>query len=85
MKTINFNENNHVVRNEGLDLYMSQMNARKPLTDDEVRELIIKAQKGDERARNKVVEANLRIAQIELDKSRGELHPPKELLLREPL
>lgn len=62
MKTINFNENNHVVRNEGLDLYMSQMNARKPLTDDEVRELIIKAQKGDERARNKVVEANLRIA-----------------------
>ena len=27
-------------------------------------------------------EANLRIAQIELDKSRGELHPPKELLLK---
>ena len=27
-------------------------------------------------------EANLRIAQIELDKSRGDLHPPKELLLK---
>ena len=27
-------------------------------------------------------EANLRIAQIELDKSRGELRPPKELLLK---
>ena len=29
-----------------------------------------------------VEEANLRIAQIELDKSRGELRPPKELLLK---
>ena len=27
-------------------------------------------------------EANLRIAQIDLDKSRGELRPPKELLLK---
>lgn len=61
MKTINFKENNSVRRNEGLNIYMSEMNARKPLSDSEVRDLITKAQNGNERARNKVIEANLRI------------------------
>ena len=61
MRTINFKENKNVVRNEGLSIYMSEMNARKPLSDSEVRELITKAQNGSQRARNKVVEANLRI------------------------
>ena len=61
MRSINFKENKNVVRNEGLDLYLSEMNARKPLSDSEVRELITKAQNGSQRARNKVIEANLRI------------------------
>ena len=59
--TINFNENQNVRRNENLNRYLSEMNACKTLSDGEVRELIIKAQNGSERARNKVVEANLRI------------------------
>lgn len=61
MRSINFKENKNVVRNEGLNIYMSEMNARKPLSDSEVRELITKAQNGSQRARNKVIEANLRI------------------------
>lgn len=61
MKTINFKENNSVRRNEGLNTYMSEMNARKTLSDSEVRELITKAQNGSQKARNKVIEANLRI------------------------
>ena len=61
MRTINFKENKNVVRNEGLSIYMSEMNARKPLSDSEVRELITKAQNGSQIARNKVIEANLRI------------------------
>ena len=60
-KSINFKENNSVRRNEGLNIYMREMNARKPLSDSEVRELITKAQNGSQKARNKVVEANLRI------------------------
>jgi RNA polymerase primary sigma factor len=60
-KSINFKENRNVVRNEGLNIYMSDMNARKPLSDSEVRDLIIEAQNGSQRARNKVIEANLRI------------------------
>lgn len=61
MKSINFKENRNVVRNEGLNIYMSEMNARKPLADDELRDLIIKAHNGSQRARNKAIEANLRI------------------------
>lgn len=61
MNTINFKENNSVRRNEGLNIYMSEMNARKPLSDSELRDLISKAQNGNERARNKAIEANLRI------------------------
>lgn len=61
MKSINFKENQNVRRNEILDIYVSQMNARKPISDAEMRNLITKAQNGNERARNKVIEANLRI------------------------
>lgn len=61
MRTINFKENNSVRRNEGLNVYMSEMNARKPISDAELRDLITKAQNGNERARNKAIEANLRI------------------------
>ena len=61
MRSINFKENRNVVRNEGLSIYMSEMNARKPISDAELRDLITKAQNGNERARNKAIEANLRI------------------------
>ena len=61
MKTINFKENNSVVRNEGLDIYMSEMNRYKTISDAELRDLITMAQNGSQRARNKVIEANLRI------------------------
>ena len=60
-KSINFKENNNVVRNNGLNIYLSEMNTRKPLDDVELRDLIIKAQNGSQRARSKVIEANLRI------------------------
>lgn len=61
MKTINFRENNNVRRNDNVNRYLSEMNAHKTLSDSEMRELIIKAQNGSENARNKVIEANLRI------------------------
>ena len=61
MNTRNFADNSSVVRNETLDAYMSAMNKFKLLNDDEVRDLIMKAQEGNLRARNKVVESNLRI------------------------
>lgn len=61
MKTINFKENNSVRRNEGLNTYMSEMNRYKTISDVELRDLIIKAQNGNERARSKAIEANLRI------------------------
>ena len=60
-QTINFKGTNNVVRNEVLDIYLSQMNARKALPADEVKDLIAKAQNGNERARNRVIEANLRL------------------------
>lgn len=61
MNTINFKENNHVVRNEVLDTYMSEINAIKTISDSELRNLITLARNGNERARNKAIEANLRI------------------------
>ena len=61
MKTINFNENNHVVRNENIDRYMSEINAVKTISEDELRNLIIAAHNGNKRARNKAIEANLKI------------------------
>ena len=61
MKTINFNENNHVVRNKNINRYMSEINAVKTISEDELRNLIIAAHNGNERARNKAIEANLKI------------------------
>ena len=61
MKTRIFADNSSVVRNECLNAYLSAMNARKQLSDDEVRDLVIKAKSGSIIARNKVVEGNLRI------------------------
>lgn len=61
MKTINFAENNHVVRNENINRYMSEINAIKAISEDELNNLITLAQNGNTRARNKAIEANLRI------------------------
>ena len=61
MRTINFAENNHVVRNKNIDRYMSEVNAIKAIADDDVKHLITLAHNGNENARNKVIKANLRI------------------------
>jgi RNA polymerase sigma factor (sigma-70 family) len=61
MNTINFKENNHVVRNENINRYMSEINAIKAISEDELNNLITLAQNGNTRARNKAIEANLRI------------------------
>ena len=60
-KSINFKENNNVRRNECLDIYMSEMNRHKQLSDAELRDLITLAQNGNRRAREKAITANLRI------------------------
>jgi len=60
-KSINFAENNNVRRNEILDIYLSEMNRCKTISDDELRDLIEKAQHGNSRAREKAITANLRI------------------------
>ena len=61
MRTINFGENGYVVRDEMADIYLKEMNRYKVLNADETRELITLAQNGNERARTKVINANLRI------------------------
>ena len=61
MKTINFKENNNVVRNENIERYRIEMARQQTFSDEELAELITKAQNGSQRARNKVIEANLRI------------------------
>lgn len=61
MKTINFKENNAVVRNETLSAFMSEMNRCKPINEDELTSLITLAQNGNARAREKAIKANLRI------------------------
>ena len=61
MQTISFKNNAKVVRNEVIEIYRKQMAACKTLTDEEVRGLITKAREGNTRARNRAIEANLRI------------------------
>jgi RNA polymerase primary sigma factor len=61
MKTINFKENAAVVRNEGLNIYLSELHKCKTLSDTEIRDLITKAQNGSRQAREKAIKANLRI------------------------
>lgn len=60
-KSINFAENQNVRRNNTLDIYLSNMNRHKQVSDAELRDLITKAQNGNKRARSKAIEANLRI------------------------
>ena len=60
-KNFNFRENGNVVRNENIERYRIEMARYKVLSENEVRDLIEKAQKGNERARTKVINANLRI------------------------
>ena len=59
MRTINFSENNNVVRNENIERYRKDMAKRGTLSADELKDLITKAHNGDTRARNKAIEANL--------------------------
>lgn len=61
MKTINFNENAILVRNENVERYRIEMERYKPLADSELRSLITLAQNGDRNALNRVINANLRI------------------------
>ena len=60
-KSINFKENRNVVRNNNIERYRIEMERYPAINDDELRTLIIAAQKGNERARTKVINANLRI------------------------
>ena len=56
-----FGENGFVVRNEIAEKWRKEMARFQPLDADEVRELIVRAQNGDNRARTKVINHNLRI------------------------
>jgi len=60
MKSINFAENNNVVRNANIERLRVEINAYKVLSDSDLRECIIAAQNGSQRAKDKVVRANLR-------------------------
>ena len=60
-KTIVFGENGYVVRNEIAEIYRKEMARHKPLTDEEIRELITLAKNGNNRAKEKVINANLRL------------------------
>ena len=60
-QTKNFKENNFVVRNEVIEMLRVEVNRYKPLTHDEVINLITEAQNGSQAARNKVINANLRL------------------------
>lgn len=60
-KVINFKENSFVVRNEIIEKLRVEVNHFKVLAHDEVINLIMDAQNGNERARTKVINANLRL------------------------
>lgn len=60
-QTKNFKENNFVVRNEVVEMLRVEVNRYKPLTHDELINLITEAQNGSQAARNKVINANLRL------------------------
>ena len=60
-QTKNFKENNFVVRNEVVEMLRVEVNRFKPLAHDEVINLISEAQNGSQAARNKVINANLRL------------------------
>ena len=60
-KMINFKENGFVVRNEIIEALRVDVNRYKTIENDEVVKLIMDAQNGNERARTKVINANLRL------------------------
>jgi len=60
-KVINFKENSFVVRNEIIEMLRVEVNRYKTIENDEVVKLIMDAHNGDERARTKVINANLRL------------------------
>jgi RNA polymerase sigma factor (sigma-70 family) len=60
-QTKNFKENNFVVRNEVVEMLRVEVNRFKPLAHDELINLISEAQNGSQAARNKVINANLRL------------------------
>ena len=56
-----FGENGFVVRDAAAEAWRKEMARFQPLDADEVRELIVRAQNGDNKARTKVINHNLRI------------------------
>ena len=60
-QTKNFKENNFVARNEVVEMLRVEVNRFKPLAHDELINLISEAQNGSQAARNKVINANLRL------------------------
>jgi RNA polymerase sigma factor (sigma-70 family) len=60
-KSINFKENNFVVRNEYVEMLRVEVNRYKPLEQEEVINLITEAQNGSGVARKRVINANLRL------------------------
>lgn len=60
-KSINFKENNFVVRDEYVEMLRVEVNRYKPLEQEEVINLITEAQNGSEVARKRVINANLRL------------------------
>ena len=60
MKSINFAENNNVVRNANIERLRVEINAYERLSDTDLRNCIKAAQNGSQRAKDKAVRANLR-------------------------
>ena len=60
-KSINFKENNNVVRNENIERMRVEIYGYKTLSVSETMNLITKAQNGSQRAKDEVVRANLRL------------------------
>ena len=61
MKSINFTENRNVVRNASIEFIRKAIAAYKVLDNAKVVELITEAQNGSQRAKEQVINANLRI------------------------
>ena len=60
-KTRTFGENGYVIRTDVAEMYRKEMARYKVLDAEETKELVALAQEGDDAARTKVVNANLRI------------------------
>jgi len=60
-KSINFKENRNVVRDDYVEMLRVEVNRYKPLKQEEVINIITEAHNGSQAARNKVINANLRL------------------------